>query len=177
MLAEGVFREFRDGANRLLRIADVQAFAATRFSDDEEQQESRLQVQAGSRPAAGHSESQEIYLPDIRLPLSGTAVLDAPVPRTGTMRRPAQTRQEGTSVHASADARRETCPSCRIQQPQPAPEARTWPGPRPERASVRKGLWMGVIEDRPFAIFALSALAVIAALALVAGVYILIEIL
>ena len=38
MLAEGILPEFRDGANRLLRITDVRTLVATRLPDNLEQE-------------------------------------------------------------------------------------------------------------------------------------------
>lgn len=186
MLADGVLREFRNGANRLLRIADVRTLAAARFSDD----------QLCQRPAAPVDEHlpPEAYVPDIRLPRSGTALLEAPVRQTSTVQRPdssesffaspvtPQTHSVPGPSGPDPDLSRERREPCcrretvatrtRANDNAPLP---VWPRPRLERTSARKGLWTGVVEDRPSAIITVLILAIGVVSALVAGAYALIK--
>jgi excisionase family DNA binding protein len=193
MLADGVLREYRDGANRLLRIADVRTLAAARFSDDQPYQRPAASVDK-DLPGNDDHLPAEAYVPDIRLPRSGTVMIEAPVRQTSTVHRSDSSESSFASSVAprthsvsgpsgpDPDLSRERREPCRRREtgttrtrandyaPLPA-----WPRPRVERTSVRKGLWTGVVEDRPSAIITVLILAIGVVSALAAGVYTLIK--
>ena len=166
MLDQGVLPEFRDGAQRLLRIADVRARATERFSDDREHPAPQPQWAAENLPADIDYRTQEAREPDARLPQSGTALLEAPVCDTGTQSPPASSEPCGCHPVETMQTRMNDYAF------QPA-----WPRPRTEGPRVRKGLWMGIVEDRPSAIITLLALVIGVAAALVGGAYALLDLL
>ncbi|MBN1360393.1 MAG: hypothetical protein JW993_07370 [Sedimentisphaerales bacterium] len=184
MLAEGLLREFRNGENRLLRVADVRALAAVRFSDEQPCPASTPYGPIERPPA--DSLTQEVLAPDIPLPLTGTALLDPPARHTETAMLPDGDESESQSLFTpitpqwspSTDSvetgrqphtYRET--GSRRAEPESYPPPPILRRSRMTRPAVRKGLWMGVMDDRPPAIIALALLIAGVASSLGAGVY------
>jgi hypothetical protein len=177
MLAEGILPEFRDGENRLLRVSDIRRLAATRPADDAKRPGPPLQRQAENLSPGRNGKLHEVYASEIKLPLSSTTVLSMPARNTKTLKKPSAARQQTTAIGRFTDTKRERCPAHEFQRRLAPTDPCVWPRRRAEKPSVRKGLWTGVMEDRPSAIVALSALVVVVLSAVVAGVYILTELL
>lgn len=145
MLTEGVLREFRDGANQFLRIADVRAFAASQSPDD--------------------------------------LIPPRPTPQTPTKSRPTQraTQGHGVSTGESKDILIERCLTPACQQPHGQPLDQTignapWPCLQDQRLSVWRSFWIGVAEDRPSAILAMTVLVALVLSALAGSAYVLLRI-
>lgn len=187
MLAEGVLPEFRDGANRLLRVSDVRDLAVARAAEGP--QPCRQEVPQPVGVFASHE--PKACEPDIKLPRSGTAVLSAPAYESSPLSLEEEeyeppfvpTTEPSLPPEAHADPDSWPCYNAEIETPRayddpetPAnrrPAAHAWPRLRTEKTIVRKGLWTGVMEDRPSAIVTLLAITATVASALVAGGYIL----
>ncbi len=181
MLAEGTLPEFRDGANQLVRVSDVRALAAARPPDERERQRPYRSVSRTVVSQPTHA-SEPQPAADIRLPRSATAVLSAPAREAGTAEWPDRSEPSFISTPAPPAVESSGTGSqpyrCReVHQPFTLPQSPVWPRPRADRAPVRKGLWMGVIDDRPSAILTLVILVVGVAAALAAGAYYLIRLL
>lgn len=178
MLAKGILPEFRDGADRLVRVSDIRSLAVMRRPDHPKRHEQPLQTHTENvSPRGGGYESHEVYASQIKLPPSGTAALTRPASNTRTLRRPSVNRQPRTSAGGFTDARQASRSARRFQSPPVPSDAYAWPRRQVAKPSARKGLWRGVMEDRPSAIVAVSALAIVVLSALVAGAYLLVELL
>jgi hypothetical protein len=186
MLEEGVLPEYRDRGNRLLRVSDVRALAVSRSAQapthvpDPMQQVQGRQVARSTRP-------QEAYEYSVRLPRSGTALLDPPAcdperltapqwheptatpaatPQRPAPAGPAEQRPRRRDEEESAERQMRGYRDARKRAP-----IHVWPKLRTEKLASRKGLWMGVVEDRPSAIIALLGMAAALLTALVLGGY------
>lgn len=152
MLGEGILPEFREGANRLVRAADVGVLATVK----------------NSGPPARHDCGPEwSHASNVMLPRCAAAAGRAPSHRSTGPRNTRPVRQRRT--FASETQQRRPSPSRpgtrRTRKPIP-PGAQA----QPQNLSVRQWFWTGLIQDRPMAIAILSGLVLLALASLVAGV-------
>ena len=174
MLDEGLVPEFRDGNSRLLRISDVRDMAQSQSQDD--------RLCSEPEPAFGFesplaNEPQEAPAMEIRLPRTSVAVLESPVddaePSAQWDAVPLRSTDElDWRLDQSDPASDHETPVCRAKIDN-APDSWHESSAGPSPAS--RGLWMGIIDDRPLAILGVSALAMAIAAALGSAIYVLIR--
>ncbi len=189
MLAEGILPEFQKGPHRLVRVSDVRALAIARSQNNRERQVPEP-VRDSMSIAGSATEACE---PDIRLPRTGTCLLGASARPSETPERPDENEpafaptprptpsvvhpveiwhEPGENRETQIEALEEEWPSLRTDT---YSAMRLWARSHQEKPTVRKGLWMGVVDDCPWAILTVSALVAGSAAALAAGVYALVR--
>ena len=153
MLGEGILPEFREGAHRLVRAADVGVLATMKNS--------------GPPPVRHDPGPEPSHASDVRLPRCAAAAVRAPGHWSTGPRNTQPVRQR--RMLANETQQRRPSPSRagarRERKPIP-PEAQA----QPQNLSVRQWFWTGLIQDRPLAIAILSGLVLLALASLVAGV-------
>ena len=176
MLAQGMLPEFRKGNSRLLRISDVRDVVKARSCQNRERVESEA---TDAYSNLSHTcTPQEAGALEIKLPRTGTALLDPPLEDVSPLRPtdhntwstpdeiPDWDEYEETHCHHGDKPAYET---------EAFQESSPWLRSLAEQAPARRGLWMGIVEDRPMAILGFSALVIAIASAVASGVYVLVR--
>lgn len=171
MLEKGVVPEFRNGENRLLRISDVRDMVRSQSQDHDRPSggEPVLVDDDPSGPA-----TQETLAPEIRLPRIGAAVLEPPVSdidpsvEWDVIAPSLADELEWRFDESDPDSDRQR-PAVQMTIPREPEGWRKFPTEPPR---VGRGLWMGIIDDRPMAILGVSALIIAIASALASAVYV-----
>lgn len=176
MLREGILREFRDGRDRFLRIAELETLLV------------------GQAVAAGHTEPVGVGSPTVQpqtasdVPVSAACCMEIKLPRAPAVR--ARTARAGVSTAAGKPesprpvttpsqpapttlpqntcVRPESTPPSTV--PTPTPRARR-PKLQTHEMSLGQWIWTGLIDDRPQTILALLALVLAGASAVASLVY------
>ena len=159
LLEQGALREFRDGSNRFLKMADLEAFTAGQSAG------------AVSPPSAAHSADTEptsdtwataAYGTEIKLPPMAAVI-------SKTRRPPSRT------PNAEPAAAPRVASQGRALPPEPRSVPRVNRHPSPPRAqphaqelSFRQWAWKGLLDDRPYVIIVLL-LVVLAGVCSLAG--------
>ena len=163
MVADGMLREFRDGACLLLQTSEVETLAVSR-DRDVPQRPAALMPAPATTPVSepgeagpGTGDATE------DLTHSGVATSDAPQEHTTSKKRAATHRRRSASRTGSTSKDKEMeevltpayepptydAPAC------PLPASVPWPGLQIERPPAWRRLWMGVTQDRPGAVVGL----------------------
>ncbi len=163
LLGDGTLREYREGSYRLMREADVGALAAARKRSVGGPQHSRPQVGPGCPATTRHP------LPQARRSADGVKAS------------PSRTADPGRTPRTHP--RRMPASKVRARPPSVRPPRRRYRAEPIEREiqmslqelSVREWFWNGLVQDRFPAIAILSGMALLALLAVAAGICFLAE--
>lgn len=179
LINDGVLREFRDGSNRLLKLADLAglAVAATTAGGgrpSRTRHKDRLQPEPGNGPT-------EIGDFEIKLPSTAAVTLEMNPPRAATPKRSSRpTRQPASQKRALRPAAQKPAVPRRRQSPPRAVvicPTSTPPRPRTQmyEMSVRQWLWTGLLDDNPLAIFIIFGVVLLGVCALAGAAYLLLQ--
>jgi hypothetical protein len=175
LMEEGILPEFRDGASRFLRIADVDALLARQGGvalQAPPERESPFEL-GGSACDMGSTPSEA---EEIRLPACATVRVKTEHPES----QPAATapQRRASAVRADMPPRQ---PSAPRREPRPdicrAPSVSALPAypakPQTQEMSLRQWLWTGVRDDRPHTLIALALSILAGVCGVIGAVYLL----
>ena len=167
MVANGTFREFRDGATRLVKSADVEAMAARPVAA------AAVQT-APDRPADARSDpppAQQTEGPDHGINIRPRAEAAAPSARPESNRR----REVREPPLAPAQDYEHTTFQRRLpaRAARPSMPRHSQTSPSTQRLTLRQWVWMGLVDDRPHVLIALFLAVTVGIGGLVAAVYLL----
>ncbi len=172
LIEDGVLPEFRDGASRFLRIADVDALLARRGG---------VALQARAEPQflfespgpAGDGRSTPTD-EEIRLPACATVKVKTADPQC----RPAGAESQRRLAPAHLPPRQPSAPRRNVRPgARRAPSSQALPAyrakPQTQEMSLRQWLWTGVRDDRPHTLIALALTILAGVCGLIGAAYLL----
>jgi len=183
MLNDGLLREFRDGSNRLLKVADLIGLAVAANAAASERRAARTQRKAASAQPRSDSRTSALLDVEIKLPPAPAAMAQASPPRAAAPRRPSHRLQrpighkrvpQVAAKKPAACPRRQSPPRAVVISPE-APPQRT--GPQTCEMSLRQWIWTGLIDDSPLAIFIVFGTVLLGVGMLAGATYLLLQVL
>jgi len=181
MLSEGILREFRDGSNRLLKVADLAGLTVAAGSATGERHPARTQRKAGSTRPGRDSQGRTLLDAEIKLPPAPAATVKVSLPRAVTPKHPPRRPQQPTGrkqiPHAVAhkpvaSPRRRNPPRAVVISPTLAPQRLR---PPTYEMSLRQWIWTGLIDDSPLAIFIVFGAVLLSVCTLAGAAYLLLQ--
>jgi hypothetical protein len=172
LIEDDVLPEFRDGASRFLRIADVDALLARRGGV-------ALQVRAEPQslfesPGLPGDDRSTTTDEEIRLPACATVKVKTADPQC----RPAGAESQRRANPAHLPPRQPSAPRRNVRpEARRAPSAQALPAyrtkPQTQEMSLRQWLWTGVRDDRPHTLIALALTILAGVCGLIGAAYLL----
>jgi len=160
MISEGTLREFRDGPNRFLKVADVEALERQPRRKPRPEPAIRSQTAGLSAPSTSAATVADPVANEIRLPRAAAAIATsqrAPAPQRSrpVARRPVQPHVV-VSGESQPVARPDPVrhPPCAAPAPTPAVRRRR-PKSQTRPMSLKQWMWTGLTDDRPLTLICL----------------------
>jgi hypothetical protein len=158
LIHDGVLREFRDGSDRLLKVADLAGLAVTA---DATSSGRPVRAQRKGRLPQPEPDDEPAQMEDleIKLPSTAAATLEVKPPSAATPKRsPRPARQPASQkrpLHPVVEQpaisqRRQKAPRAVVICPTSAPHR---PTPQTDEMPLRQWLWTGLLDDSPLALF------------------------
>jgi len=177
LMEDGMLPEFRDGASRFVRIADVDALLARRGG---------IALQARSEPQTPFEspglpgdDRSTVTEEEIRLPACATVKVTTADPQYHPAAAEAQRRRAAPAhlpPRQRSVPRRDVRPDARgVPSGQALPAHRT--KPQAQEMSLRQWLWTGVRDDRPHTLIALAITILAGVCGLIGAAYLLAQVL
>jgi hypothetical protein len=172
LIHDGILREFRDGSNRLLQVADLTGLAV---------EPARAQRAGGLPQPELDDEPAGTTDLEIKLPSAAAVPMEVKPRRVATPKRsPRPTRQpagQKRSFHPvvqkpAVPRRRPGPPRAGVICPTSTPQR---PRPQTYEMSVRQWLWTGLLDDSPLALFIVFGTILLGIGALAGAAYLLIQ--
>jgi len=176
MLNDGILREFRDGSNRLLKVADLNAVALAATSATTRGRPAQARGKAGSSQPR---RDDTLVLPNLEIKLPAAAAVTTRMsPRVAAPTRPRSTQQPTGQKRAPRAVTPKRVPTQRRQSPPRAvvisPDSTAQRSqPQTYEMSLRQWLWTGLLDDDPIAIFITFGAALLAVSVVAGAIYLL----